>query len=88
MHWLAKTMGSPILWSVGTTLSCRLTITPGEPVFYGYQCEQMAANTCPHNQADHETLSGKRVRTTLQPGGTRPPTILRPEVEAILPAYY
>ncbi|PSR23605.1 MAG: sulfate adenylyltransferase [Sulfobacillus acidophilus] len=66
-----------------------ITIIASEPAFYCRKCEQMATkNTCPHQETDHEALSGTRVRATLEQGGSLPPTVIRPEVEAILAAYY
>lgn len=66
-----------------------MTIVAAEPAFYCRTCQQMAtAKTCPHDPSVHETLSGTRVRTTLKAGGTLPPETIRPEVEAILQAYY
>lgn len=66
-----------------------ITIIAAEPAFFCRKCEQMATTkTCPHQSHFHETLSGTRVRTTLQGGGALPGELIRPEVEEILRAYY
>lgn len=66
-----------------------ITIVPAEPAFFCRKCDQMATEkTCPHPARDHEVLSGTRVRTTLRQGGFLPPETIRPEVEAVLRAYY
>lgn len=66
-----------------------IRIIAAEPAFYCYRCLQMATSkTCPHPIANHEVLSGTRVRTTLRGGGELPSVAIRPEVTAILQEYY
>lgn len=63
-------------------------VTPA-PAFYCYRCGQMATErTCPHPAADHEVLSGTRVRKTLAAGENLPAEAIRPEVARILRDYY
>jgi sulfate adenylyltransferase len=53
--------------------------------FYCARCGQMAtAKTCPHDPADHVSLSGTRVRELLAAGESPPAEYSRPEVAALL----
>jgi sulfate adenylyltransferase len=57
--------------------------------FHCYKCGGMASmRTCPHGKDDRLLLSGTIVRKTLSEGGELPPEFSRPEVVAILQAYY
>ena len=70
-----------------TVLRCRpLKI---DVTFYCYKCAGMAtAKTCPHDAAHHLAVSGTRLREMLRRGEAIPPEFSRPEVVAILQAYY
>jgi sulfate adenylyltransferase len=53
--------------------------------FFCRRCESMATNkTCPHDSAEHVTLSGTRVREMLSQGTMPPKEFSRPEVAGIL----
>ena len=57
--------------------------------FWCYRCGGMAsARTCPHGDADRLLLSGTKLRKMLSEDGDVPPEFSRPEVLAILRAYY
>ena len=57
--------------------------------FYCYKCRGMASmKTCPHGKDDRLLLSGTVLRKTLSEGGDPPEDFSRPEVLAILKAYY
>ena len=57
--------------------------------FYCYKCRGMASmKTCPHGKDDRLLLSGTVLRKTLSEGGDPPDDFSRPEVLAILKAYY
>jgi sulfate adenylyltransferase len=57
--------------------------------FWCYRCGGMAsARTCPHGDADRLNVSGTQLRQWLSDGAPVPPEFSRPEVLAILRAYY
>ena len=57
--------------------------------FWCYQCGGMAsARTCPHGDADRLMLSGTKLRKMLSEDGEVPAEFSRPEVLAVLRAYY
>lgn len=62
---------------------------PIDWTFYCYKCQGMASmKTCPHDKEDRLLLSGTALRKTLSEGGDPPAEFSRPEVIAILKAYY
>ena len=57
--------------------------------FWCYRCGGMASGrTCPHGDADRLQVSGTQLRKWLEQGEPVPPEFSRPEVLAILRAYY
>jgi len=57
--------------------------------FWCYRCAGMASGrTCPHGAADRLDVSGTQLRQWLSEGVEVPPEFSRPEVLAILRAYY
>jgi sulfate adenylyltransferase len=57
--------------------------------FWCYRCEGMAsARTCPHDDGDRLLVSGTKLRKWLSEGSPVPPEFSRPEVLAVLSAYY
>jgi sulfate adenylyltransferase len=57
--------------------------------FWCYRCGGMAsARTCPHDDADRLLVSGTKLRKWLSESAEVPPEFSRPEVLAILRAYY
>jgi sulfate adenylyltransferase len=57
--------------------------------FWCYRCAGMASGrTCPHGAADRLDVSGTQLRQWLSEGAEVPPEFSRPEVLAVLRAYY
>jgi sulfate adenylyltransferase len=57
--------------------------------FYCYKCDGMAtARTCPHDDKDRLQISGTRLREMFAKGEKIPEEFSRPEVAAVLQAYY
>jgi sulfate adenylyltransferase len=57
--------------------------------FWCYRCGGMASmRTCPHDDRDRLLLSGSKLRKLLAESGEVPAEFSRPEVLAILRAYY
>ena len=57
--------------------------------FWCYRCGGMAsARTCPHGDGDRLNVSGTQLRQWLSEGAEVPPEFSRPEVLAVLRAYY
>jgi sulfate adenylyltransferase len=57
--------------------------------FYCKRCYGMAtAKTCPHDKANHVSISGTKQRELLSKGEAIPPEFSRPEVVKILQEYY
>jgi len=57
--------------------------------FWCYRCGGMASGrTCPHGDADRLQVSGTQLRKSLSEGLDVPPEFSRPEVLAVLRAYY
>ena len=57
--------------------------------FYCFKCDGMATGrTCPHEETERLTISGTRLREMFANHETIPPEFSRPEVIAILQAYY
>jgi len=57
--------------------------------FWCYRCGGMASGrTCPHDEDDRLNVSGTQLRQWLKEGAEVPPEFSRPEVLAILRAYY
>jgi sulfate adenylyltransferase len=64
-----------------------LAITPlrFEHTFYCRTCASVASSrTCPHDSAQHLTLSGTKVRELLRAGQAPPAEFTRPEVARVL----
>lgn len=59
-----------------------------EHAFYCRVCDGMATSkTCPHGDADHIVLSGRRVREMLAAGETPPGEFTRPEIARLLTSW-
>jgi len=57
--------------------------------FWCYKCGGMASGrTCPHDDGDRLQVSGTQLRKSLSEGAVVPPEFSRPEVVAILRAYF
>jgi sulfate adenylyltransferase len=68
-------------------LECKML--PIDWTFWCYKCGGMASmKTCPHAKEDRLFLSGTALRKALSEGGEVPAEFSRPEVLAILRAYY
>lgn len=73
------------LWD-GALLTKPLKI---DVTFFCRKCYGMAtAKTCPHDPADHISISGTQQREMLSTNATIPPEFSRPEVVSILKEYY
>jgi sulfate adenylyltransferase len=57
--------------------------------FWCERCGAIASGrTCPHPEADHQMISGTRLREMLAAGQAPPPTCTRPEVARVLIEHY
>lgn len=57
--------------------------------FFCYKCDSLATGkTCPHGEEDRLTISGTRLREMFANHEAIPPEFSRPEVVAVLQAYY
>jgi sulfate adenylyltransferase len=69
--------------------SLRIRPLTFDVTFFCYKCDGMATGrTCPHDEAERLAISGTRLREMFAKGEAVPPEFSRPEVVAILRAYY
>ena len=77
------------IWSEIPAGALEIEMLPIDWTFWCYRCGGMISmKTCPHGKEDRLFLSGTALRKALSEGGEVPAEFSRPEVLAILRAYY